>query len=74
MACTLVNNGIICSFSSPVKRLRLEDGSYIFMEWHNYAGPIFFKDKKCTKEIEDWYENPLLIQVSNWFIKRGKKC
>ena len=63
----------IVSFS-PSYRLRLEDGRYVFMSWHHYSGPFFYKDRFETREIVHWYEDPLMVKAVNWFIKRGNKA
>ena len=73
MTCLRIPNGIIC-VGKPSIRLRLLDGSYVFMEWHHYSGPMFFKDKANIREIENWYDFPLLVKAQDWFIKRGKKA
>ena len=73
MTCLKISNGIVC-FGNKAIRMRLLDGSYVYMEWHTYAGPIFYKDKANTREIEEWWENELLVQVQDWFVKRGKKA
>ena len=72
MTCLRIPNGIVC-VGKPSIRLRLLDGSYVFMEWHHYSGPIFFKDKANFREIENWYDYHLLVKAQDWFIKRGKK-
>lgn len=73
MTCLKVKSGFVC-VGSKSKRLRLLDGSYVFMEWHSYAGPIFFKDKENTREIENWWDNELLAKAQEWFVNRGKKA
>lgn len=73
MTCIRIPNGIMC-VGNKTHRLRLLDGGYVFMEWHSYAGPLFSKDKYQKYMIEDWYNNPLLVHIQDWFIKRGKKA
>lgn len=73
MTCLKIGNGFVC-VGTPAHRLRLLDGSYVFMEWHDYMGPIFFKDKANTREIIDWWNYPLLVKAQDWFINRGKKA
>lgn len=55
-------------------RLRLEDGSYIFMEWHRYCGPQFFKDRAGERLVDEWWENPLICNAVDWFVGRGEKA
>lgn len=67
--------GFVCGGARGPFRLRLEDGGYVYMLWHNYMGPIFYKDKLCYyREITDWYENPVLCTAYEWFVNRGKKA
>lgn len=59
---------------SPFYRLRLPNGGYVFMEWHSYCGPTFFRDKLCKREIGEWWNDPVICAALDWFIKRGKKA
>lgn len=72
MTCLRIPGGIICLV--PFYRLRLEDGRYVFMEWHSYLGPCFYKDKNQCRMIDDWYEDPLTCKALDWFVGRGKKA
>ena len=72
MTCIRVPNGIVCLV--PFFRIRLLDGSYVFMEFHSYAGPVFYKDKLGARMIENWWDNELLIKACDWFVARGKKA
>lgn len=72
MTCVRIEHGFICH--SPFYRLRLADGTCVFMSWHNYLGPVFFRDKGERREIEDWYDNPLIVDQLDWFIERGRKA
>lgn len=76
MSCHAFSNehafGFICI--TPCFRLRLNDGRYIFMEWHNYVGPIFFRDRDMEREIVDWWEDPIICRAVDWFVARGKKA
>jgi hypothetical protein len=44
------------------------------MEWHEYHGPAFYKDKNCMREIENWYEDSLICKALDWFVDRGRKA
>lgn len=55
-------------------RLRLNDGRYIYMTWHPYCGPTFFRDKYESRWIEDWYEDKQICDAVEWFVNRGKKA
>lgn len=70
MTCIRMGLSMICM--SPDYRLRLSDGGYVFMSWHPYCGPMFYKDKALNREIEDWYENTLICDALGWFIDRGE--
>lgn len=62
-----------CAFGRhDVYRLPLGNGRHVFMEWHRYFGPSFFRDRACMREIEDWYEQPLICAALDWFVGRGK--
>lgn len=51
MTCVRIPGGIVCL--SPFFRLRLADGSCVFMEWHNYCGPTFFRDRAARRMIDE---------------------
>lgn len=55
-------------------RLRLADGTCVFLDWHKYLGPEFFHDKALERAIENWWENDLICDQLDWFIKRGEKA
>ncbi len=54
MTCIRIPNGIICTY--PTYRLRLEDGTCVFMSWHDYCGPEFYRDKNERRWIDEWWE------------------
>lgn len=72
MTCIRIPNGIICV--SPFYRLPLEDGTRIYMDWHHYCGPTFYRDKLCNRVVEDWWENKLICKALNWFQGRGERA
>jgi len=72
MTCVPYQGSFICCAS--VFRLRLFDGTYVFMDFHHYCGPTFYKDRLCTREIEEWWEDPRLCRAFDWFVKRGHKA
>ena len=72
MTCTKINNGFVCS--SPLYRLRLLDGRYIYMDWHSYCGPTFYKDKWMSRMIDDWWDDPVICNALDWFVDRGNKA
>lgn len=54
MGCTIYTNTIVCNHTAGTYRLPLADGTRVYMDWHEYLGPIFFRDKQCIREIEYW--------------------
>ena len=57
---------------SEFYRLRLADGTCVFMEWHQYCGPVFYHDKNEKRPIENWWDNELICDQLDWFCNRGK--
>lgn len=53
MSCTIYPNMIVCNHSAGIYRLPLVDGTRVYMGWHYWLGPIFYKDKNCLRKIED---------------------
>lgn len=46
----------------------------IYLEWHNYLGPSFYSDKDYSKPIEDWWENPRIVELFNaWHAKHKEQ-
>lgn len=56
----------------PMYPLRLSDGRRVFMEWHEYCGPTFYRDRRCTRWIDDWWKDARICRALDWFVKRGK--
>ena len=44
------------------------------MAWHNYLGPSFFRDRAERREIEDWFDNPLICDALGWFCERSYRA
>lgn len=63
---------IACASGFRVFRLPLASGGRVFMEWHRYLGPSFFRDRECRREIQQWYENAEICAALGWFQQRGK--
>lgn len=74
MGCEIYQNTIVCNHTAGTYRLPLADGTRVYMDGHDYLGPIFFKDKMCLREIEDWYNNELICDALTWFQKGGNKA
>jgi hypothetical protein len=62
----------LCWIGPRVWRLPLASGGRVFMEFHSYLGPSFFRDHACRREIETWYEDPEICAALDWFVQRGK--
>lgn len=61
-----------CLAGPPVWRLPLASGGRVFVEFHSFTGPYFFRDRACAREIEDWFEDQEIVDALDWFINRGK--
>lgn len=72
MSCTRIRGAIVCH--SPSYRLRLADGTCVFMNWHHFCGPALYQDRAECREINDWYDHPLIVQAVDWFIMRGERA
>lgn len=48
MTCYRVGGGFVCV--SPVHSL-VEHGARVWMEWHAYLGPTFYRSEACIKPI-----------------------
>lgn len=72
MTCHRIPGGIICM--TPFYRLPLADGTRVYMEWHSFLGPMFFKDQACERPIDEWYSDPLICAALDWFTGRGHKA
>ena len=73
MTCIRIQGGFLCR-PHFWGRLRLRDGTCVFVEYHNYLGPSFFRDRNYTREIEDWYDNPSIVEALNWLVGRGLRA
>lgn len=72
MTCHRIGGAIVCV--SPFYLLPLSDGTRVFMEWHSYCGPTFYRDRDCNRMIEDWYDDPRMVEACEWFTGRGNKA
>ncbi len=72
MPCIRIPNGTI-TYSNRY-RLRLADGTCVFVDYHDYLGPQIFRDRNGYREIEEWWDNPLMCDALDWFTGRGKRA
>lgn len=56
--------GVICFANPAIKIMR-----GVWMEWHDYFGPTFYRDKDCQIFHEDWWERPALVRAFNAWLK-----
>ena len=63
---------ISCITGNNVWRLPLAGGGHVYMEFHRYFGPSFYRDRAGRREIEDWYTRPEICDALEWFVQRGK--
>jgi len=71
MTCTHIGNAIFCHY--PIYRLRLEDGRNVWLEFHPYCGPTFFKDRFCQREIENWWDDVAICRAFDWHYEKYLK-
>jgi hypothetical protein len=69
MTCISWGSSIVCV--SPLYRLRLLDGRYIYMAWHRYLGPTFYRDRLEQRMLDDWWQDALICRAVEWFQNRG---
>ena len=72
MPCAPLNSWFLCF--SPSYRLRLSDGRHVFLDWHRYCGPTFYRDRAMSREVEDWWNDPAICDALAWFHARGCKA
>lgn len=72
MTCIHHRGTIICV--SPFYRLPLSDGRRVFMDWHWFGGPTFYRDRAERRVIEDWWDDPLICAALDWFTGRGNRA
>ena len=61
-----------CIGNHHVWRLPLAGGGRVFMEFHSYMGPTFFRDRACMREIDGWWDNAEICAALECFVARGK--
>lgn len=71
MTCTNFGHGIICH--RPIHKLRLDDGRNVWLEFHPYCGPAFFKDRRLQREIENWWDDPAIDRAFGWYYEKYLK-
>ena len=55
-------HGIVCFAPKPIKLMR-----GVWMEFHSYHGPSFWRDKNCTRPIYDWARRPRIVaEFDRW--------
>lgn len=72
MTCIRMHSAIVCV--SPCFRLPLADGGRVYMDWHSYCGPTFYRDRALMRDIELWWDDPLICAALDWFLLRGHRA
>lgn len=74
MTCINLGNSIIC-VTPPVNCGRLHvNGKYVYVEFHEYCGPFFFKDYGGSVEyIPQDEDDPVWPEFTKWYDKYQKK-
>jgi hypothetical protein len=67
MTCLTINH--ICCLTK-FYRLRTFDGGYVFLDWHDYLGPDFYRDRKANRPIRDWWKDDGILRALEWFLWR----
>lgn len=62
----ILNHGLVHISREKDYRLRLEDGTCVFVLWHNYCGPTVYRDRNFMRCIEDWFENKMICNAIDW--------
>ena len=63
------SRGYVCVAARVTKLMR-----GVWMEWHSYLGPTFWRDRDCTKPIMDWVNRPRLIaEFDRWYAEQKVK-
>jgi len=72
MACIPITNfGFICT--NTFGRLHVGN-KYVWVEYHHYCGPTFYKDYNCTKPYDPDYKNdPVWTVFQQWVDKIKNK-
>jgi len=61
--------GMICMAPTAIKLMR-----GVWMEFHDYLGPTFWRDKHLTKPIYNWVDNPRIVEAFDaWMRSRDEK-
>ena len=50
MTCIPIKDGILCMDDGPIDLLPY--GAHVWMTWHPYCGPTFYRSENCIKAIE----------------------
>lgn len=71
---TSINLGWAIVSVSPFYRLPLADGRRVFMDFHHFCGPTFYRDRHGSRIIADWYDDPLICAALDWFVGRRARA
>lgn len=68
--------GFCLTLLPPLVRLRTSDGGYLYLEWHEYLGPTFYRDRQRTRELSVTGlvdEDDPAWAAFDWWHSRGKR-
>lgn len=54
-------------------RLRTKAGDYVFLDWHDYLGPTFYRDRTGNREILISCVDMTFYDAFDWWYTRGKR-
>lgn len=67
MTCVKIHNGIICV--NPWGRIKV-GSKYVWIDYHTYCGPTFWRDRAMTKIYDPANENdPVWPEFEKWLTK-----
>ena len=56
---------------ADVDRIRTADGRYYYLQTHPYLGaPDVYRDRDCTREVVDWYNDEGIGDAVNWWMDK----
>lgn len=67
MTCVRVNESTIICMAPPAIRLRRG----VWMEFHEYFGPQFYRNRALTKVIHDWAYRQDILEVFEPWVRRN---
>lgn len=63
----------LCFRFARLTRLRLPGGEYVFLEWHDYLGPTFYRDRAGNRQLDINDVTGPQFEAFDWWHSRGKR-